>query len=159
MVRGEKMLAPVLDPFHRSPNMARRKWNEEVLGIELSSNAKAAAHIELDQVNVVFLQLHHRCKSAPVEKIYFRSCGDGEMRPRNVPLRDESPGFHWRGRVPMRAEEFPSFVLCRGERFVGIAKVRRKVGWEVGPVFLKQQPTILCGSKPVRNRIQAFDRE
>src|SRR5215470_1547847 len=153
MVRGEKMLAPVLDPFHRPPNMARRKRNEKVLGIELSSDAKAAAYIELDQVNIVFLQLHHHRKSAPVEKVYFRSCGDGEMRPRNVPLRGESPRFHWRGRVPMRTEEFQSFVLRRSERFVGVTNLRRIAGWDVGPVFLKQQGTIRCGGGPVGDGI------
>src|SRR5215472_5641075 len=117
MVRGEKMLAPVLDPFHRSPNMARRKWNEEVLGIELSSNAKAAAHIELDQVNVVFLQLHHRCKSAPVEKIYFRSCGDGEMRPRPSRMRQPParPGF----RSAARTRRTPGCTHSAGARCTG----------------------------------------
>src|SRR5690349_21585555 len=106
MVRCEQVFAPVFNPFHRPTNVARRKWNEEVLGIELPSDAKAAAYIELNHVNVVFLQFHHHCKSAPVKKVYFRRRGDGEMLPSNIPLRDETARFHWRGRVSMRAEEF-----------------------------------------------------
>ena len=43
MVGGGQMLAPILDPFHRSAQPGRREGDEEILGVELAAGAEPAA--------------------------------------------------------------------------------------------------------------------
>ncbi len=66
MVAGEEMLAPVLDPFDRPAEMARREGDEEILGIELAAHAEAAADIVLDHRDGVLGEPHLAREHAPV---------------------------------------------------------------------------------------------
>ena len=51
VVHGHEIFAPVLGPFHRPVDVARRKGNEEVFRIELAARAVAAADVVLDHVD------------------------------------------------------------------------------------------------------------
>src|SRR5258705_11090830 len=50
MRNGHEMLAPVLDPFDRTAELACRKRNQKILRIELAARAKATADVALDIV-------------------------------------------------------------------------------------------------------------
>ena len=51
MIHRHQVLAPVLGPLDRPVEMARRKRDQEILGIEFAARAKAAADIVLDHVD------------------------------------------------------------------------------------------------------------
>jgi hypothetical protein len=51
MIRAKQVLAPVLDPFHGYPELARRVRNQKVLDVELASHAEAAADVVLDHID------------------------------------------------------------------------------------------------------------
>ena len=63
-----EMLAPVLDPFHRTAELARRERDQKILRIELAARAEAAADVVLDVVDRLFRQPHHRRHGAAVEE-------------------------------------------------------------------------------------------
>src|SRR5436853_611046 len=45
---GHEMLAPVLDPFDRVAELARRERHQKIFRIKLAARAKAAADVVLD---------------------------------------------------------------------------------------------------------------
>ena len=53
MIGGDEMLAPILDPFHRPAEAERRGADQDILGIELATDAKAAA-------DMAFVEMHPR---------------------------------------------------------------------------------------------------
>src|SRR5262245_18107699 len=87
MRNGHEMLAPVLDPFDWSAELARRKCNQKVLRIEFAAGAKAAADVVFDIVDRLLRQPHHRRHGAPVEEGELGSAGYGE--PGAVPFGQE----------------------------------------------------------------------
>src|SRR5215216_5629795 len=46
MIGGQEVFPPILDPFNRPTELARRKWNQKVFRIEFSPHAEPAADIE-----------------------------------------------------------------------------------------------------------------
>ena len=81
-----EMLAPVLDPFHRMAELARREGDQKILRIELAARAEAAADVVLDVVDGLLRQPHHRRHGAAVEERKLRRARHGEM-PRRRPIR------------------------------------------------------------------------
>src|SRR4029079_12443301 len=62
------MLKAVLDPFDRPTELSRGKGDQKIFRIEFTAYAKAAANIELYEVNCAFGHLHHRSERATVEE-------------------------------------------------------------------------------------------
>ena len=60
LVRRHQMLVTVLDPLDRPSQLQRRRAGQNVLGIKLAANAKAAADMPFVQVNPVERQPEHR---------------------------------------------------------------------------------------------------
>src|SRR5215472_8254266 len=50
MVSGEEMLAAILDPPYRPPQMARGERDQEIFGVKLAARTKTATDIGLDEV-------------------------------------------------------------------------------------------------------------
>ena len=94
VVGGQEVLAAVLDPAHRPAEPARQVGNEEVLGIELAAGAEAAAHVALDEADLVLADVQQVGQHAPVE---VRNLGHTPHRhslATGVPLGKETPGLH-----------------------------------------------------------------
>ena len=53
MISRQQVLAPVLDPFHRAPELDGGKGDDEVFGVELATDAEPTAHIGLVEVDAV----------------------------------------------------------------------------------------------------------
>ena len=59
MIGGDQVLAPVLDPFHRAAEPHGGDADQHVLGIELATDAEAAAHMRLVHVDRRRRQAEH----------------------------------------------------------------------------------------------------
>ena len=79
MVHRHQILAPVLDPFHRPLDVARRERDQEILGIELAARAEAAADVVLDHVDLLFRQADLRRQDAAVEERHLGRAIDREL--------------------------------------------------------------------------------
>jgi hypothetical protein len=52
MIRGDQVLAAVLDPFHRAAETKRCETHQYILRIHLAADAEAAADMAFEQIGV-----------------------------------------------------------------------------------------------------------
>ena len=62
VVRGDEMLAPVLDPLDRPAEAKRAERDQHVLGIDLAADAEAAADMALVEMQLLERQAEERGK-------------------------------------------------------------------------------------------------
>ena len=121
VVHRHQVLAAVLDPLHRPPDMARGERNEEVLRVELAARAEAAADVVLHHVDGVLGKADLLCQDAPVEERHLGRARDGEPAVGRVPLRQHAARLHGEAVMALGAELLAPDVGRRRERRVGIA--------------------------------------
>ena len=63
MRRADQVLAPVLDPAHRPPELAGEECDQQVFGVDMALAAEAAADIERDAADPRLGQTQKRAAS------------------------------------------------------------------------------------------------
>ena len=123
------MLAPVLDPFHRPPDLARREWNQKILRIEFAPHPEAAADIVLDHADRGLRQPQLLGEDFAVGKRHLGGAEHGE--PAVLPVRQQPTRLHREGGVPLHAESFAAHIGGMAKGGIGVALDGRQ---DAGPV-------------------------
>ena len=71
---AEEMLAPVLDPFHRPPQLEAGGGDHDLLGIHDKFGPKAAADIGRDHAHLVFVEAQKGHQESPHLVRQLRRC-------------------------------------------------------------------------------------
>ncbi len=121
VVRGEEMLAPVLDPFDRALQAARRERDEKILGIEFAAHAEAAADIVLDHQDVGRRQAHLARQIFAVQERRLARAGDFQRAGSVVPFREKPARLEHDRAVALHLEFLAAPVGRGGKGRVGIA--------------------------------------
>ena len=77
VVHRHQVFAAVLDPFHRTIDVARSERDEEILRVEFAARAIAAADVVLDHGDLRFRQADLLRQNAPVEERHLGGTGNG----------------------------------------------------------------------------------
>src|SRR5262245_4780702 len=103
------MLVPILDPAHRPADPAGQERDQEILGIDVTLDAEAAAHIWRRDAHPAFRQIENgRCLAA--EPMHHLSRGpDGDGISPLVVDADNAAAFHRYAAVAVVIE--PTFQL------------------------------------------------
>src|SRR5215470_18160624 len=104
MCDGHEMLAPVLNPFDRMAELARRERDQEILWIELAARPKATANVILDIVDRFLRQPHHGRHGAAVEERKLGGARYDELGA--VPFGEQSARLHRHCGHPLHPERF-----------------------------------------------------
>ena len=94
MVRGDQVLAAVLDPFHRAVELSRRERNQEIFRVELAAHAEATADVGLDHGDGVLGKTQLLRQDAAVVEHHLGHAGDGEMAFGRVPFGEQPARLH-----------------------------------------------------------------
>src|SRR5690242_13853065 len=119
MVAGEEMLAPRLDPLHRATELARGKWNQEIVGIELAADAERAARVAFHHADVRFRHAEKRRQDPAAEERRFGRSPYGHVVP--LPFGEDAARLHRHGGMPMHGEALAPAVRRASERGVDVA--------------------------------------
>ena len=159
VVRGDQVLAAVLDPFHRAAELARRERDQEILGIELAAHAEAAADVGLDHGDGVLRQPHLLRQDAAVGEDHLGHAGDGEMAFGRVPFGEQAARLHRHGAEALHDKVLAAGVGRVAERRVRVALHRRQRDDVIAAGRLEQQAFVLARGLAVGHRRQRFDVE
>ena len=94
VVGCEQMLAPVLDPFHRPADKARRERNQKILRIEFAAHAEAAADVVLDHADGLLGQAQMLRQNAAVGERHLGGAVHGQLCRRRVPVGHKPARLH-----------------------------------------------------------------
>ena len=131
--RGQ-MLHPVFHPLHRKPQLERREGDQEVFGVELAAHPEAAAHVRLDEVDALFLDLQVAGQYRSVGVGDFGRPPDPHLPVPGVVARYEAPCLHWVGGVPVGAELLPADVVGIAEGCLNVADADFGGAGQIGAV-------------------------
>ena len=151
------MLAPVFRPFDRPARTARRKRNEEVLGVEFAARAEPAADIVLDELDGALGQAHLSRQRPAVEEQHLGGAVDRELSARGIPLREQSARLHGKRHVALRAKALAPDIRGTLERGRGVPAHRAELHREIAAALLEQQRCIARGGLAVSDRGKRLD--
>ena len=129
VVGGHQVLAPILDPLDRPPELHGGVGDQVVLRVELAADAEAAAHVGLDEVDTVLRHLQQRRQHRAVEVRHLGHAPYRQLVPARVPGRHQAAGLHGVAGVAVR----PQHLLA------GILRVAE------GPLHVPQHDVVAAG--------------
>ena len=104
VVGGDHVLAPVLYPLDGAAKLDGGEGDDEVLGVELASDAEATTDVALDEVDAVLGHLEEGGEDATVEVGNLGLAPDGEFLTAGVVGGEEAAGLHGDACVTVAAE-------------------------------------------------------
>jgi hypothetical protein len=159
MVHRRQMLTPVLEPADRAAHMPRGERNQEVLGIELATSAKAAANIVLDQIHLGRRQAQHRRHGIAIEERHLCRAEHRHPALYRIPFGKHAARLHRQRRMALDREPLALDVVGIAKRRVGIAFDPGKDHRGVCAGFFKQQDIASPRSLPIGDGRQLLDVE
>ena len=121
LVEGQQVLAPILHPLHRAPDVDRQPGDQVVLGVELAPAAKAAAHVTLDQPDILLGHSEQLRQAAAVEMLHLGRPPQREVLALCVVLGEQRAGLHGHGAVALDPQLLFDHDVCLCEEPVNIA--------------------------------------
>src|SRR5262249_20257054 len=85
-----QVLAAVFDPLYRLANLDGRKRNQKVLRIKLPTDTKTAAHIGLNEVDLVLRHIEHRGEDSAIEMRHLGGTPDAQLPAASVVTRHDT---------------------------------------------------------------------
>jgi len=156
VIRREKMLAPIFDPFDRTRQLSRNAGYEKIFRIKLPPNPETTSGIADLHHERALRKSEHFCERGPVEKGHL---GDAEYDHAllcGIPIGNEPPCLQGNSRVALHVECFPSHIVGSSKRRLGVA-----------PAHI--DPRKICSSQlvnknvgfprrfPIQDRVQLLD--
>jgi hypothetical protein len=157
VVHGHQVLAPVLDPLHRTVAETRGKWNEEILRIEFAARAEAAADIVLHHLDGFLRQADLAGEDAAVEERHLGGAVHRQPAGAGVPFGHDAARLHGEPEVALHAEGFAPGIRRIGKSRIGVAAHRVERERAVGAGAFEQQAFASLGNAPVGDRGQRLD--
>src|SRR5262249_3631100 len=99
-----QMLAAVFDPLHRLANLHSSKRNQKILGIKLPPDAKTAAKIRLDEVDLMIRYVKHRSQDSAVEMRHLGGTPDAQFATTGLITGNQTARFQRIPRVPVHGK-------------------------------------------------------
>jgi hypothetical protein len=156
VIGRQEMLAPVLDPFDGTIELARDRRDQEVLRVEFTANPEAAPRVRDLHDDGGFRKIEHGREHFSVEE---RDLGDpehGHALLVRIPLGGQAPRLHRNSGVALNGEALAPHVICRSERCFDVTSPDFGRG-RVRSGALMNQNRALGGPRPVQNRRQVLD--
>ena len=120
MVRCNQVLAPILDPFHRTRKPERRETNEDIFRVELATNPEAAADVAFVQMHGRWVTAEHAGNAVSIPVRHLGCAMELEDVAPRVVARDRAPSFQWNAGLASHRE-------IELNHSMGLAKSRRDI--------------------------------
>src|SRR5262249_59984561 len=114
-----------------------RKWDQEVLGVELAAGAEAAANIALDQIDRGRRQPEHRRHCIAIKERYLRGAENDQSLARGIPFGKQSARFHRQCGIALNLEMLAPDIGSLAKRRVGVALCAGKDHRDIRAALLK----------------------
>src|SRR5499433_2608211 len=88
MIRGDEMLAPVLDPLHCAADNSCCERYQKIFGIEFAAHSETAANIVFDHADGIVRDAQLSSQNTAIGKRHLGSAEHGQ--PSSVPVRHEA---------------------------------------------------------------------
>ena len=141
VVGGDHVLAAVFDPLDGTAELDGGEGDDEVLGVELASDAEATTDVALDEVDAVLGHLEEGGEDATVEVWDFGLAPDGEFLAAWVIGGEKAAGLHGDACVAVAAELLTPGVFGIAKGCVNVAEANGVFGGNVGAVLLMEEGT------------------
>ena len=156
MVGGDEVLQAVLNPLNWPFQLHGGEGNEEVFGIELASDAEAAAYIWLYEMDAVFGDAQLGYKDILDGVGDLGGAPHGEVAALVVVVRHQAASFQWVAGVAVGLELLRVGVIGVAEGRLDIAEANDAVTGEVGAVLLVEQDLVRQRLADIGDRRQGF---
>ncbi len=154
-----EMLAPILHPFDRAAELARRKGDQKVFRIKFAPRPEAAADIEFNIIDRFLGKPDHARHGAAIEERQLGGARHAQAPGRAIPLGQQSARLHRHGGEPLRAKRFTAPMGRGAECRRDVALAGRDERCAIGAGALEQENVALGGGVPIRHRGQVLDVE
>ena len=136
VIGRHQVLAPILDPFHRPPQLHGGVGDQEVLRVELAADAEPAADVGLDEMDPVLRQLQQRGQHRAVEMRHLRHPPHRHLVPPPVVRRHQPPCLHGVAGMAVHPQHLLAGVLGLAERPLHVAQLDMVAAGHVGTLLL-----------------------
>ncbi len=138
-VRGrEQVLAAIADPLHRAPESSRHHARGDLLGVERSLGAEAAAHVVRDHADLVLRHAQQVGQDVAHETGALRGRPQGERLAAGRVVREAAAVFHADRRVPVETKPLAHDERRAGQRAVDVTAGELAAHEQVRPGVLVQ---------------------
>ena len=135
----EEVLAPVADPLHRAPEEPRERADRDLLGIEGTLHAEAAADVGRDDAQAMRRDLEQLGEGVAQQPGHLRRGPERQKAPARVPVRQTRAVLQRDARVAVEAEAVAHDDGGARERAVGVALDEGAREEHVAPDLLVEQ--------------------
>ena len=139
VVGGHEVLAPALDPLHRPPQLERGQRHQDVLRVQLTAHAEAAADVDLGEPQRARREAEDRRQDRAVDVDALGGADQVQLAPARVGRHGHEPARLQRGgRLPRVVEALADDHGGAGQRGVGVAHPHGDGGDVVGVGAVEQ---------------------